>query len=98
MAESEQEISTFHATLDGEEIEVEAVPGETLLGCMLAEGLDPAFQCMEGKCSTCMVQLKQGAVSMHRDDILSSRDRELGYVLLCQSVPLTNDVWVDCDV
>ena len=98
MSINDPEITTFRATLDGEEIEVEVLPGEALLDCMLAEGLDPAFQCMEAKCGTCMVLLKQGDVSMHKDDVLSNRDREQGYVLLCQSIPLTNDVWVDCDV
>ena len=98
MTDSNAEVSTFRATLDGEEVEVEVLPGEPLLDCMLAEGLDPPFQCMEAKCGTCMVLLKRGEVSMHRDDVLSQRDREQGYVLLCQSVPLTPDVWVDCDV
>ena len=98
MPDNNAEVSTFRATLDGEEIEVEVLPGEALLDCMLAESLDPAFQCMEAKCGTCMVLLKQGEVNMHKDDVLSPRDRDQGYVLLCQSIPLTPDVWVDCDV
>lgn len=98
MANDNPEISTFRATLDGEVFEVDVVPGEALLDCMLAEGLDPAFQCMEAKCGTCMVLLKQGEVKMRKEDVLSKRDHEQGYVLLCQSIPLTTDVWVDCDV
>ena len=71
----DSDIVSFRATLDGEEIEVDYRPGEALLDCMLADGLDPAFQCK----------------------VLSKRDLEQNYVLLCQSIPLTGDVWVDCD-
>jgi hypothetical protein len=36
-------------------------------------------------------------VTMRKNNVLSQRDLDLGYVLACQSIPLTNDVWVDCD-
>lgn len=98
MSKSNSEILTFRAIFDGEEIEVEVLPGEALLDCMLAEGLDPAFQCMEAKCGTCMVKLLSGEVEMRNNQVLSQRDLEQNYVLLCQSLPLTPDVLVDCDV
>ncbi|MDJ0779399.1 MAG: 2Fe-2S iron-sulfur cluster binding domain-containing protein [Gammaproteobacteria bacterium] len=90
-------IASFRATLDGEECEVEYREGETLLDCMLAEGLDPAFQCMDAHCGTCMVKLVAGEIKMRKNKVLSKRDLEQDYVLLCQSIPLTDDVWVDCD-
>jgi len=91
------EIESFRAILDGAEYEVAYEPGRTLLDCMLAEGLDPAFQCMDGKCSTCMVLRLGGEVEMRKNKVLSQRDLERDYVLLCQSIPLTADVRVDCD-
>lgn len=39
----------------------------------------------------------QGEVEMRKNDVLSKRDLEQGYVLLCQSIPHSDDVWVDCD-
>jgi hypothetical protein len=36
-------------------------------------------------------------VSMRKNNALSPRDLERGYILLCQSEPLTADVSVDCD-
>jgi 3-ketosteroid 9alpha-monooxygenase subunit B len=45
-----------------------------------------------------MVIKLQGEVAMRKNDVLSKRDLEQGYVLLCQSIPLSDDVWVDCDV
>lgn len=90
-------VTSFRARLDGDEHEVPYIAGEALLDCMLADGLDPAFQCMDGRCGTCMVKLLQGAVDMRKNNVLSKRDLEQDYVLLCQSIPLSADVNVDCD-
>ena len=98
MAQDRIEVSRFRATLDGEVLEVDYRPGDTLLECMINDGLDPAFGCMDAQCGTCMVKLMDGEVDMRKTDVLSRRDREQGYVLLCQSVPLSDSVWVDCDV
>ena len=97
-SKSVDDITSFRATLDGEEYVVAYQPGEALLDCMIAEGLDPAFQCMDAHCGTCMVVRISGDVEMRKNNVLSKRDLEQNYVLLCQSIPLTEDVWVDCDV
>ncbi len=94
---SAADIKSFRAILDGDEYEVAYQAGEVLLDCMLAEGLDPAFQCMDGRCGTCMVVRISGDVEMRKNKVLSQRDLAQGYVLLCQSIPLTGDVLVDCD-
>lgn len=90
-------ITSFRVTLDGIEHEVPYRQDEVLLDCMLDAGLDPAFQCQDGHCGTCMVALETGEVTMRKNNVLSQRDLDLGYVLACQSIPLTKDVWVDCD-
>lgn len=94
---SPTEITSFRATLDGIEHEVAYQPGEVLLDCMLDADLDPAFQCQEGHCGSCMVVRVSGKVEMRQNNILSQRDLDQGYVLLCQSIPLSADVRVDCD-
>ena len=91
-------VCRFRATLDGELLEVDYRSGDTLLDSMINDGLDPAFGCMDAQCGTCMVKLLAGDVTMRKTDALSKRDVEQGYVLLCQSEPLGEDVWVDCDV
>ncbi len=91
------DITSFRAILDGEEYEVPYRAGEVLLDCMLNDGLDPAFQCMDGHCGTCMVVRLGGEVEMRKNNVLSQRDLEAGYVLLCQSIPLNGEVLVDCD-
>jgi len=94
---SPTEITSFRATLDGIEHEVAYQPGEVLLDCMLDADLDPAFQCQEGHCGSCMVVRVSGKVEMRQNNVLSQRDLDQGYVLLCQSIPLSADVRVDCD-
>ena len=88
---------SFTAILDGEVCEVPYRQGQALLESMLADGLDPPFQCMDGNCGSCMVLLLQGDVDMRKNNVLSQRDLDRGYVLLCQSIPLGENVRVDCD-
>ncbi len=90
-------VTSFLAILDGVEHTVTYQAGEVLLDCMLAEGLDPAFQCMDGHCGSCMVVRISGEIEMRKNNVLSQRDLDRNYVLLCQSAPLTGDVLVDCD-
>ena len=93
----DSDVESFRATIDGEEHEVPYAAGETLLRCMLSQGLDPVFSCEDAHCGSCMVIRKSGEVAMHKSTVLSKRDKERGYILLCQAVPQSTDVWVDCD-
>jgi ferredoxin len=96
-ADSAPPITHFRATLDGEEYEIEYQPGQVLLDCLIDADLDPPFQCQQGHCGTCMAVRISGEVEMRQNNVLSKRDLKQGYVLLCQSEPRSNDVWVDCD-
>lgn len=90
-------VESFRATLDGAEHEVPYLAGETLLRSMLSRGLDPVYSCEDAHCGSCMVIRKSGEVAMRKSTVLSKRDKERGYILLCQAVPQSDDVWVDCD-
>ena len=90
-------VETFRATIDGAEHEVPYLAGKTLLRCMLSRGLDPVYSCEDAHCGSCMVIRRSGEVAMHKSTVLSRRDKERGYILLCQAVPQSDDVWVDCD-
>ena len=96
-ADASGTVPGFRATIDGADHEVPYSAGNTLLDCMLAQGLDPVHSCKDAHCGSCMVIRKSGEVTMHKSTVLSRRDKERGYILLCQSVPQTPDVWVDCD-
>lgn len=91
------DISHFRATLDGKEYTINYLPDKTLLECILAAGLDPYFSCSDAHCGYCMAIKKSGELTMQKTNVLSPGDIDRGYILLCQAIPLSEDVWVDCD-
>ncbi len=95
--EQPTEIIDFRATLNGALHRVPYEKGKTLLECLLIQGLEPLHSCRKGRCGSCMVKKKTGVIQVGKNKALSPRDLEAGYVLLCRSLPMSNDVWVDCD-
>ena len=86
-------------TLDGVNVEVPYLQGTTLLDSVLAYSSlkDVPYSCQQGHCGSCMSILKEGEVKMLSNRVLSKRDIAAGYVLSCQSMPLTNEIWIDFD-
>jgi ring-1,2-phenylacetyl-CoA epoxidase subunit PaaE len=84
-------------TLDDETTEVTVKATETVLEAAMEAGLDPPFACQSGICTTCRAMLKSGVVSMDEAEGLSEDEIEEGYILTCQSHPLTADVEIDYD-
>ena len=84
--------------LYGEEHELNVEAGETVLLTAMREGYDPPFSCQLGACSTCRAKLLSGKVYMDERDALTDEDINEGYILTCQSHPLTDDVSIDYDI
>lgn len=80
------------ASLDGEEINIHIPKGKTILRAMLDNNYDPPYSCEGGVCSSCMCKLNKGEVFMKKNLALSDADVKEGYILSCQSVPLTEEV------
>ena len=91
------DIASFDALLDGENHTVPYLAGQTLLESMLAHDLKPAYFCQKARCGMCTVIKTAGDVVMRSSEILSDNDKEKGKILLCQSLPLGNDIAVNCD-
>ena len=83
--------------LYSEEIEFLVEPDETVLTAAQREGQDPPFSCQIGACSTCRAKLISGKVFMDERDSLTDEEIEEGYILTCQSHPLTDDVVINYD-
>jgi len=81
--------------LDGKLHEVPYAAGQTVLSAVQKAGLEPPFSCTEGFCGCCMARLKSGRVEMINNDFLSQKEIRDGWVLTCQSVPLTEDCVVE---
>jgi ring-1,2-phenylacetyl-CoA epoxidase subunit PaaE len=55
------------------------------------------YSCRGGMCCTCRAKLVRGEVRMDRNFSLEPWELSAGYVLTCQSHPLTPQVAVDYD-
>jgi ring-1,2-phenylacetyl-CoA epoxidase subunit PaaE len=69
----------------------------SILDAALAAGLDLPYACKGGMCSTCRAKILAGKVRMDKNYSLERRDLDAGYVLTCQSHPLTDRVTVSYD-
>lgn len=58
---------------------------------------DLPFACKGGVCGTCRAQVTSGAVAMRRNFALEQSEVDAGFVLTCQSLPVTDEVTVDYD-
>jgi ring-1,2-phenylacetyl-CoA epoxidase subunit PaaE len=69
----------------------------SILEAGLAAGLDLPYSCKGGMCCTCRARKLEGEVRMHRNFALEQADVAAGYVLACQSYPLTDRVVISFD-
>ncbi|MFF5186715.1 2Fe-2S iron-sulfur cluster-binding protein [Streptomyces sp. NPDC000345] len=89
--------STVTARLDGRGGSWPVRDGESVLDTVLRNRPDAPYACKGGVCGTCRAFLVSGEVRMDRNFALEPEETEAGYVLACQSHPLTEAVEVDFD-
>lgn len=85
------------ATLEGRGGTWSAREGESVLETVLRYRADAPYACKGGVCGTCRVRLLSGDVHMDRNYALEPDELDAGYVLACQSHPVTPKVAVDFD-
>lgn len=71
--------------------------GQTVLEAALANRLDVPYACKAGVCSTCRAKVVEGEVEMLVNHALEDYEVRQGYVLTCQSVPVTDRLAVSYD-
>ncbi len=71
--------------------------GETILDAALKKGADLPFACKGGVCTTCKAKLIEGEVEMEVHWGLEEDEVEQGYILTCQSHPVSERVVIDFD-
>ena len=71
--------------------------GERIIDAGHRCGLDLPFSCKGGMCCTCRARLVSGRVDMAQNYSLEPWELEAGFVLTCQSRPLTRKVVLDYD-
>jgi ring-1,2-phenylacetyl-CoA epoxidase subunit PaaE len=70
---------------------------ESILDAGLRAGIDMRYSCKGGVCSTCRCKLVEGKVDMDVNYALEDYEIARGFVLSCQSFPVTEKVIVDFD-
>jgi ring-1,2-phenylacetyl-CoA epoxidase subunit PaaE len=70
----------------------------TILDAAMHEGADVPYACKGGVCCTCKAKLLEGEVKMDVHWGLEQEEIEQGFILTCQSHPVTEKVTVDFDV
>ena len=71
---------------------------QMLQGCLREyAGLEVPFSCTSGVCGTCRARLLEGEVRMERNFALDKAEVAAGFVLTCQSHPVTDRVRISYD-
>jgi ring-1,2-phenylacetyl-CoA epoxidase subunit PaaE len=90
--------SSVTITLDGRATTFD-VPrgGPRILDAALAVRGDAPYACKGGVCGTCRAKLVTGEVAMERNYALEPDEIASGFVLACQSTPVSDEVVLDFD-
>jgi ring-1,2-phenylacetyl-CoA epoxidase subunit PaaE len=83
---------------DGIERELHvAYRGESVLDVVLGAGIDVPYACKAGVCCTCRAQVVEGEVRMDANFALEQHEVDRGFVLTCQSHPVSDSVRLSYD-
>ncbi|USD26681.1 ferredoxin--NADP reductase [Flagellimonas marinaquae] len=70
---------------------------EIVLDAVLKQDIDAPYSCQGGVCSSCIARLTEGKAEMVKNQILTDGEINDGFVLTCQSHPITSKITVDFD-
>lgn len=92
-------MSSVTVIVDGDEFnfDLDMGGGKSILDAAMERGADLPFACKGGVCCTCRAKLIEGKVNMEINYSLEEDEIEEGFILTCQSHPLTEKIIVDFD-
>src|SRR2546423_14077683 len=70
---------------------------ENVIDAALRQGIELPYSCKGGVCSTCRAKLLEGEVDMDVNFALEDYEVARGFILSCQSYPVTDKVVIDFD-
>lgn len=91
------ETSDVTVVLDGLSATAPMPRDQTILDAAQVARTDLPFACKGGVCGTCRALVRDGEVDMRRNYALEKAEVEAGFVLTCQSYPVSDCVTVDFD-
>ncbi|WP_246209946.1 2Fe-2S iron-sulfur cluster-binding protein [Nocardioides piscis] len=84
-------------TLDGRTTTAAIPRSSTILDGAAASRSDLPYACKGGVCGTCRAHVTSGEVEMRRNYALDDDEVDRGFVLTCQTHPVSAEVTVDFD-
>ena len=91
-------ISNVTVIIDEEEFNFKlSSKAESLLDASVNIGADVPFACKGGVCCTCKAKVIEGEAKMSENFSLSEEEVKEGYILACQSHPVSENLIVDFD-
>jgi len=81
----------------GQEYALTVEKDDNIITAGIKNGLIFPYSCQIGACSTCRAKLVSGDVFMEVKEGLTEEEVKQGYILTCQSHPMSDDVVVDFD-
>ncbi|SPH27441.1 1,2-phenylacetyl-CoA epoxidase, subunit E [Ascidiaceihabitans donghaensis] len=84
-------------TMDGASRSFTMDKDQTILDAALDNALDAPYACKAGVCSTCKCKVLEGEVEMIANHALEDYEVEQGFILSCQSFPVSDRIVVDYD-
>lgn len=98
VAEAEGPAASVTVIVDGKQRHMRVgYEGESILDMALHAGADLPFACKAGVCCTCRAKVVEGEVRMDKNFALDDHEVARGFVLSCQSHPLTERVVLSYD-
>jgi ferredoxin-NADP reductase len=83
--------------LDRKKVTIDYHLGDTLLETARRAGLRAPYSCEGGSCATCMALLETGSAMMRVNNALTPEEVEEGWVLTCQAIPMSREVFANYD-
>ena len=85
--------------MDGHKKSFDMARGDTnIVDAAAEQGIELPYSCKGGVCATCRTHLRTGAVEMATNYGLEPWEVDKGFVLACQSTPLTDEILLDYDM
>ena len=97
-ADGGRKIATVNLIMDGHRKTFDMLDGSgNLVDAAAEQGIELPYSCKGGVCATCRTHLREGEVTMATNYGLEPWEVEKGFVLACQSVPVSDTVTIDYD-
>ena len=90
-------ICQVEVIVDDETFNFQMDASKTILEAALSHDIDAPYSCQGGICSSCIARIREGEVQMRQNNILTDSEIDQGFILTCQSEPVSAKVVVDYD-